>query len=63
MDDKDNIGKQDRIRINVNEVYELQYWKRELNVTAGELCKAIQAVGVMADDVRNELNKRLLCKD
>ncbi len=62
MDDKNNKGKQDCIRINVNEVYELQYWKRELNVSAEELCKAVQAVGVMVDDVRNELNKKVLWK-
>jgi len=63
MDNKDIKGKQDRIRINVNEVYELQYWKHELNATTEELCKAVETVGVMVEDVRNELNKRILCKD
>ncbi len=58
MDDLTKRNKQDSIRINVHEVHELQYWKRELNVSADELCKAVEKVGVMVEDVREELNKQ-----
>ena len=57
MDDLTKQTQQDSIRINIHEIHELQYWKRELNVTATELCNAIQKVGVMADDVRKELKR------
>ena len=58
MDDLTKRNKQDSIRINVHEVHELQYWKRELNVSADELCKAVEKVGVMVEDVREELIKQ-----
>ena len=57
----ENINKtaiQDCDKINVNEVHELQYWKKELKLTAEELCQLVQKVGVRIDDVLNELNKQ-----
>ncbi|RYE23895.1 MAG: DUF3606 domain-containing protein [Sphingobacteriales bacterium] len=57
MDDLTKLNKQDSIRINVHEIHELQYWRKELNVSATELCNAVQKVGVMVDDVREELKR------
>lgn len=56
-DDKKNVGTQDRIRINVNEDYELQYWTKELEVSADELRAAVKAVGPRAAAVREHLGK------
>lgn len=56
-DDKKNVGTQDRIRINVNEDYELQYWTKELEVSADELRAAVKAVGPTAAAVREHLGK------
>jgi hypothetical protein len=36
-DDKSNRGPADRARINVNEVYELAYWSKELGVSTAQL--------------------------
>jgi hypothetical protein len=56
-DDLKNRGGQDRLRINVNEEHEVRYWTQELGVSKEELERAIQAVGVMAEDVRKHLVK------
>lgn len=56
-DDKSNAGSPDRERINVNEDYELQYWTKELGVSAEELRRAVQTVGATADAVRRHLGK------
>jgi hypothetical protein len=47
----------DRDRINVHEDYELQYWTKELGVTAEKLKQTVEKVGVMAPDVRKALGK------
>lgn len=56
-DDKKNTGSPDRDRINVNEDYELQYWTKELGVSADELRDAVKAVGTTAGAVRRHLGK------
>ena len=57
-DDKNKTGGQDRLRINVNEDYELRDWSRKFGVTAEQLKAAVKKVGVMAADVEKELKNK-----
>lgn len=57
MDNKENIGKPDRDRINVNEDYELYDWAEKFGVSHDELKAAVKAVGTSAKDVEEYLNK------
>jgi hypothetical protein len=57
-DDKSKTGNQDRLRINVNEDYELRHWSKRFGVTPEQLKAAVQKVGVMAADVEKELKKK-----
>jgi hypothetical protein len=41
-------GAQDRARIDVNEEHELRYWTEKFGVSADELRKAVEAVGVLS---------------
>ncbi len=54
-DDKTKTTQADRIRINVNENYELRDWSRKFGVTEEQLKAAVQKVGPMAADVEREL--------
>lgn len=54
-DDKSNSGPADRVRINVNEDYELRDWSKRLGVTPDELREAVKAAGTSADAVRKHL--------
>jgi hypothetical protein len=54
-DDKNNVGGQDRARINMNEDYEVQDWTKSLGVTREQLQEAVDAVGDQAEAVRNYL--------
>ena len=56
-DDPKLRGPADRARINVNEEHELRYWTEEFGVTPDALKRAVEKVGVMAEDVRRELGK------
>ncbi len=56
-DDKSKTGGGDRLRINVNEDYELRDWSEKFGVTPEKLKDAVKKVGPMADDVRKELGK------
>ena len=56
-DDLKNRGKQDDIRINVNQDYELRDWSKRLGVTPEKLKEAVRTVGVLAKDVRRHLGK------
>jgi hypothetical protein len=60
-DDKTNVGRIDRARINVNEDYELRDWSAKLGVTSWEVKAAVRKVGPMAKDVARALgsNARL----
>lgn len=44
-DNKKNVGKADRGRINVNQAYELQYWKEMFGVSGRQLAAAVRKVG------------------
>ncbi|MDB5120688.1 MAG: hypothetical protein JWN56_1906 [Sphingobacteriales bacterium] len=57
MDNKQNNGRPDRDRINVNEDYELQYWSSKFNVNVDTLRDAVKAVGTMSKDVEAHLKK------
>ena len=56
-DDKSKTGQADRIRINVNEDYEVRDWAKKFGVSPDRLKEAVKKVGPMAQDVGNELNK------
>jgi hypothetical protein len=58
-DDRNSRGQQDRIRINVHEDYELRDWSKKFDVTPDQLRQAVDAVGVMAQEVAKHLGKRL----
>lgn len=57
-DDLKERGMQERIRINMNEPYEVEYWAKTLGVTKEELAAAVRRVGVMVIDVKTELARR-----
>ena len=54
-DNKNNIGKSDRSRIDISEPYELEYWKKRLGITTDQLKKVIDKVGPMSKDVESYL--------
>lgn len=57
-DDKARPGAADRIRINVQEEYELRDWSRKFGVAPDVLKAAVKAVGPMAKDVEAHLKSR-----
>ena len=57
-DDKNKTGGQDRLRINVNEDYELRDWSKKFGVSPEQLKAAVKKVGVMAADVEKELKNK-----
>jgi hypothetical protein len=57
-DDKSKRGKPDRIRINVHEDYEKEYWKKELGVSGQQLAAAVKKAGPMVKDVKAYLKKK-----
>ena len=54
-DDKTKTGGQDRMRINVNEDYELRDWAEKFGVSAERLKEVVAEVGPMAADVEKKL--------
>ena len=56
-DDKNKSGAQDRLRINVNEDYELRDWSKRLNVTPERLRELVKKHGPMASDIRKTLGQ------
>ena len=56
-DDRRKRGPQDRMRVNVNEPWEVDYWCERLAVTPARLRAAVKAAGPMARDVRRQLGK------
>lgn len=56
-DDLTNRGRQDDIRINVNQDWELRDWSKRLGVTPEQLKQAVRDVGPIARDVRRKLGK------
>ena len=51
-DDRMKRGHADRVRINMQEPYEVSYWCKQFGCTAPELEEAVQTVGVNAEIVR-----------
>jgi hypothetical protein len=47
----------DRDRINIHQDHQVRYWSKELGVTPEILKETVLKVGVMAADVRRELNQ------
>lgn len=54
-DNLQKTGQQDRSRINVHEEHEVRYWTEALGVSREQLEKAVAAVGVSANAVREHL--------
>ncbi|WP_163410281.1 DUF3606 domain-containing protein [Flavobacterium ajazii] len=57
MDNKLKTGKADDLRIDISQMYELQYWSQKLSVTTGELKQAVKAVGYNLNEVTKYLTK------
>lgn len=57
-DNKNDIGKRDRERIDISEPYELEYWKKRLGITTEQLKQVIQKVGPMTKDVEAYLSSK-----
>jgi hypothetical protein len=56
-DNKKNVGKPDRTRVNAHEDYEVRYWCKKFGCTKAQLVAAVKKAGVMAKNVAKELNK------
>ena len=56
-DDRTMTGQADRLRINLNEDYEVRYWTEKWGVSREELAAAVNSAGVMAKDVAKKLGK------
>jgi hypothetical protein len=54
-DNLNNVGPQDRARINVHEQHEVEYWTKELGVTKDRLQQLVKEVGVSVKAVREKL--------
>jgi hypothetical protein len=58
-DNRTITGQADRIRINMNEDYEVRYWTQKWNISREELTAAVREAGVMVKDVAKNLGKEL----
>lgn len=56
-DDPKKTGKQDDIRININQVHEVAYWTKKWGISEAKLKEAVAAVGPMVKDVQKYLGK------
>jgi len=56
-DNKKNVGKQDRIRVNRGEPYEVAYTAKKTGTTPAQVRAAAKKVGPMRKDVEAELKK------
>jgi hypothetical protein len=57
-DDKTKRGAQDRLRVNMSEDYEVEYWTSKWGVSRDHLAAAVKKAGPMAADVAKELGKQ-----
>jgi hypothetical protein len=57
-DDLSNRCQADRLRINLNEKHELDYWTKELGVSAERLRALVHVRGAMAADIRKALGNK-----
>jgi hypothetical protein len=51
-------GRKDRIRINLEQFHEVQYWSKKFGCTTAELRQVVAQVGSSAHAVEHELNRR-----
>ncbi|WP_196892553.1 DUF3606 domain-containing protein [Aureivirga marina] len=56
-DDLKRRGPEDPKKINVNQPWELNYWANKFNVSQSQIEKAVEEVGVFADEVKKHLQK------
>jgi hypothetical protein len=56
-DDKSNRGSPDRDRIDINDPDEVRNWTKSLGISKEELQRAVEAVGPVAERVRQHLGK------
>jgi hypothetical protein len=56
-DNLKNTGKKDDQRINVNQIFELQYWAIKLGISMEKLVEVVKQVGPMVKDVKKFLGK------
>ena len=54
-DDTQARGPHDRGRININQEHEMRDWTKALGVTEAQILRAVGAVGVSVDKVRDYL--------
>jgi hypothetical protein len=54
-DDKSNRGNPDRLRINLNEDWEVSYWAKELGITHEKLIELVRKHGDSALKIRQAL--------
>lgn len=58
--DTNKVFPQNESRVNVNEFYEVQYWKLKFNCPKEELEKAVKTVGVSTDKVGEFFKKKTI---
>jgi predicted DNA-binding protein YlxM (UPF0122 family) len=56
-DDPSKIGQADRLRVNLDEDYEVRDWAEKFGVSEQRLRDAAARVGPMAADIERELKK------
>ena len=56
-DNRTITGQADRLRINLNEDYEVRYWTEKWNISREQLAAAVREAGVMVKDVAKKLGK------
>ena len=57
-DDLNKRGSQDSSNINLNEIWELEFWMKKLKVTKEKLKEAVKAVGSSVAAVQKYLQKK-----
>jgi hypothetical protein len=57
-DNKKKTGEPDRSLINTSEKYEMDYWKKKLDVSSQQLTGAVRAVGNKAENVEKYLKDK-----
>jgi hypothetical protein len=57
-DDKTKTDYRDKTRINMNEPYEVSYWKKRFGVSGQQLAGAVRAVGVSVAKVAEYLSAK-----
>jgi hypothetical protein len=56
-DDRTITDQANRLRINMNEDYEVRYWTQKWNISREDLAAAVREAGVMVKDVARKLGK------